>query len=192
MKTYNKLYFVFDLDGTIAFTDSLNSESYNFSLKSYDLTPITDVNRITRSTIIERYPNIDKSLLENIIKRKQDFFIENINRIKINTILLNFIETVGVNCILWTSSESKRAICIYNYLNLHKLFSGIFFSNKKNLQDDVIKICKKLYCKYNQLIVFENDHHIVKKLISCGVNCVLVSSPYKYIFYESLPVVSLT
>ena len=191
MKKHTNPYFVFDLDGTIVFTDTLNNESYNFALKMYKLDPITNVDRITRSTIIERYPNIDKKILERIIKSKQDFFIKIIHRIKINTILLNLIEIVGVNCILWTSSESKRAICIYNYLNLQKLFSGIFFSHKRNLQDDIIKICKKLHCKHNRLLIFENDHHIVRNLISQGVNCVLVSSPYKYIFYESLPIASL-
>lgn len=191
MKKHNNQYFLFDLDGTIVFTDTLNNESYNFALKMYKLDPITGVDRITRSTIIERYPNTDKLLLENIIQSKQDFFIKNIHRIKINTILLNFIEIVGENCILWTSSESKRAISIYNHLNLQKLFSGIFFSNKKNLQDDIAKICKKLHCKHNRLLIFENNHHIVRNLISHGVSCVLVSSPYKYIFYEPLPMASL-
>lgn len=172
----NVFYYLFDMDGTIVFTDELNNESYNFALLAYNLKPIINEKRITRKIVKKYYPYIEKQKIDVIIDKKQRYFIENIRKIRVNNCLLDIVRSLGNNCILWTSSDRKRALHICNFLKIRDMFSLIIFSDKKNLYRDISKICKRLTCTCEQLVVFENDANIVHDLKKHGLKCLLFVS----------------
>lgn len=169
----NIFYYLFDMDGTIVFTDELNNESYNYALLACNLKPIMNEKRITREIVKKYYPYIEKQKIDIIIDKKQRYFIENIWKVRVNTCLLDIIRRLGNNCILWTSSDKKRAMHICNFFKLKEMFDFIVFSDKKNIYRDISEICNELACTCNQLIVFENDTNIVHKLKMQGIKCLL-------------------
>lgn len=172
----NIFYYVFDMDGTIVFTDELNNESYNYALLACNLNPIINEKRITRETVKKYYPYIEKPKMDIVIDKKQRYFVENIWKVRANTCLLDIIRRLGNNCILWTSSDRKRAMHICNFLKIKGMFNFIIFSDKKNICRDISKICNRFACAYDQLIVFENDANVVHELKIQGIKCFLLIS----------------
>lgn len=66
--------YVFDLDNTLIYTDSLNNDSYNYALSLQGLAPINDCKRITRDIVFKKYPNLNNVQKNKIIELKQEYF----------------------------------------------------------------------------------------------------------------------
>jgi len=167
-------YYVFDMDGTLFFTDKLNNESYNFALIERKYKPINTQNRITREVVKNSYPEIDEQELARIIHKKQEYFINNISLVQKNIFLFDILNRTKKDvCILWTSAEKRRAESIVEAFTLQNFFNRIFLSVKKNILKDIEHICLELSCTRNNLCVFENDIFIAKELERNNVNCFL-------------------
>lgn len=170
----NNYYFLFDMDGTLFFTDELNNESYNYALKKYNLPIIENQKRITREVVKRTYSELNAQQLTKLIQFKQDYFIKNINKVHINGSLFYILRKIKKNnCILWTSAEKKRTEALINEFNLHNFFIRIILSEKKNISQDIKNICSEFSCTYNKLLVFENDPIMVDKLKENNVSCLL-------------------
>lgn len=172
---FNNFYYIFDAEGTLFFTDKLNTESYNFALMQNNLRPIENLRRITRKSIINAYPTIDKSLLDKIIQQKQEYFISNIEKINGNYFLLDILKKNGKKAsILWTASNHEKIDYILKIFNITSYFKSIIFSNKEDIARDLTKICELLQCRHEQLLFFENDSLIAEKLKILHTNCLLL------------------
>jgi len=72
--------YIFDLDNTLVYTDSLNNDSYNYALKKLGLASINDCKRITRDVILSKYPELNSFQKNEIIELKQKYFMNNLKR----------------------------------------------------------------------------------------------------------------
>lgn len=104
----NNYYFLFDMDGTLFFTDELNNESYNYALRKYNLPIIEHKKRITREIVKKTYSELNAQQITKLIQLKQNYFIKNINKVHINESLFYILRKIKRNnCILWTSAEKN-------------------------------------------------------------------------------------
>ena len=147
---------VFDLDNTLVFTDKLNNESYNFALLNMGKEEITDVKRITRDIVGVRYGLTDDEK-RVIVKTKQQYFINNIDKIELNdALILKLKKLEPNNCILWTRAERVRTESILKHLQIIDCFSKIFYSPKIDLEGDIKKICSFFNCRKEDLIFYDD------------------------------------
>ena len=161
---------IFDLDNTIVFTDELNSEAYNYALVLNGKEPIYDVKRLTREVIFSRF-KLTETEKENVVKIKQNYFLDNIEKIKKNDNLLKLlIGKKSDDCILWTSAEKCRVEAILNYLKLKDSFSWIYYSTKVNIKEDLENISQFFKCSKSQLKFYENDSNVLSQLNLFGIN----------------------
>lgn len=172
-------YYVFDMDGTLFFTDELNNESYNSALIENKLKPIdSHYKRITREVVRACYPEISDNVIAELIRQKQKYFVNNINRIQPNAFLFDIIRKVKSDrCALWTSAEKKRVEGVINAFNLQCLFDKIIFSGKKLISEEINNICSEFACTKEQLLVFEDNAHVISELRKSGVSCCLFIRP---------------
>nr|WP_241634558.1 HAD hydrolase-like protein [Fusobacterium gastrosuis] len=157
--------YIFDLDNTLFYTDNLNNLSYNYALKRVGLEEINGKYRITREVIKEKYPDLSEKTKNKIIKIKQQYFKENLEKIELNIELLNKLKDLEEEkCILWTSADKERAISILKYYGILGKFKNKLFSKKNNIKKDIDKICQIFKCKKEELYFYEDDINIINKL----------------------------
>lgn len=167
--------YMFDLDNTLVFTDSLNNESYNHALDCFDLENINTLKRIIRKDIYNTYPNLSSDNINEIIKIKQNYFIKNINKTKLNYKILEILNSYTKNdCILWTSADVNRAKAILNHYQLNNSFGEEIYSNKKEVSKDIEKICSLNSIKTSDILVHEDNLGIINELDNLGVKVVIV------------------
>ena len=174
----NSTYYLFDMDGTLFFTDELNNESYNHALSANSFEPIRNQKRITREVVKKNYPEISEQDIAELIRQKQDYFIRNIKKVEINNALFGILQRIGKDkCVLWTSADRERTESIVNEFGLQYLFCKILHSDKTDISLEVQNICLELSCSCEQLSAFENDSAVVEELGKNGVSCFLLVSP---------------
>lgn len=160
----NKRY-VFDLDNTLVMTDNLNNTAYNYSLSCMGFQPIIGVQRITRKEIFNSIPNLTPSQKKQIVELKQNYFIKNINDTVLNLDLYSLLKSIDSNhCILWTSADVKRTTAILEFYNLHKNFKTVFYSDKQDIEYDIMKICNIFSCSLSQLVFFDDNEDVLKNV----------------------------
>ena len=147
---------VFDLDNTLVFTDKLNNESYNFALSKLGKENICDVKRITRSTVFERF-ELTEVEKQQIVTLKQEYFINNINKIETNDELISKLMKLDyAKCVLWTRAEKIRAEAIMKYLSIDKAFSNVVYSSKQNIEEYIKFICSFYKCQKDYLVFYDD------------------------------------
>lgn len=147
---------VFDLDNTLVFTDKLNNESYNFALTKIGKERIVDVKRITRNIVNTVY-ELTGDEKQQLIKTKQEYFVNNISKIELNEDLISKLKELDSSmCILWTRAEKVRTEAILKYLHIDDCFSKVFYSSKHDLEGDIKTICALFNCKKEDLIFYDD------------------------------------
>jgi len=171
-------YYLFDMDGTLFFTDELNNESYNLALIENNFNPICGEKRITREIVKNFYPEINEQEMAELINQKQNYFIKNICRVQKNDFLFDMLSRIKKsNCILWTSAEKKRVDSMIKEFDLQRFFGRVIFSTKKHISKEIDHICTEFICTRDQLCAFENDVLVAKELKEGNVGCFLFIRP---------------
>lgn len=171
--------YVFDLDNTLIYTDLLNNRSYNYALKCHGLVAISDCKRITRDIVFKKYPHLDNVQKNEIIELKQDYFVNNLKSTAPNTLLLKALRSYKTQfCILWTSASKTRVKALLEYYNICNMFKYTLSSNKINVSQDIIKICRLLRCNSRHLVFYENNCEVIKELQRLRLNVISPSSFY--------------
>lgn len=165
--------------GRFFFTDELNNESYNSALIENKFNPIPNYHkRITRAVVIACYPEINDKVLFELIRRKQEYFVNNMSKIQTNTFLFDILKRAKKGrCVLWTSAERRRVDGIISEFDLQRYFDKIIFSSKKHIAEDIYHVCSELACMREQLLVFENDATVVKELQKNNISSCLFVRP---------------
>lgn len=169
--------YVFDLDNTLVYTDILNNDSYNYALNILGLPEINNVKRITREVVFVKYPYISMTLRNDILELKQDYFKKNLHvTVPNNTLLKLLLMQKKANCILWTSANSNRVKETLKYYDIEEEFISVIFSKKQNIDLELEKIYKIFKCKLEQIIFYEDNKEIIKRLLELGANVVIVDN----------------
>ncbi|MCL2061188.1 MAG: hypothetical protein FWH03_00995 [Firmicutes bacterium] len=159
MSYEDNIAFVVDLDDTLIYTHSLNSDAYNYALERLGYPRINSSNRITKSNIATLYPNN----INKIIRQKQAYFVESWMpyRTTLNRKLLKAISAKGKNnCLLWTSADRKRAIKIISHYGLNEYFCKILFDKKDNIVESIKRI--KQYTSAQYAVLIDDRKEIAK------------------------------
>ncbi len=170
--------YVFDLDNTLIFTNSLNNDSYNFALSKLNLPTIGACReRLTRAIIFKSFPFLNEDQKSKLVGLKQEYFIRHINQTRPNKELIDKIRFYGPQaCILWTSADEKRVIKLLEHYNLQEAFKKIYYSRKTNVEEDISKISKLLCCGPEQIVFYEDNPVIIEKLKSFEMVVMTVKS----------------
>lgn len=170
--------FVFDLDNTLIMTDELNNTSYNYALFKLGILPISEHTRITRTVVFAQYPNLTELQKNQIVKLKQDYFMDNIHSTKSNKSLIYLLKQKGAQyCVLWTSADKNRVCSLLRHYRIENNFISIIYSSKQIISDDILKMCNTLDCTPKQLFFFEDDENIVNNLRLLGQKVFVADSP---------------
>ncbi|MBQ9114670.1 MAG: HAD hydrolase-like protein [Clostridia bacterium] len=154
--------YIVDLDNTLVFTNRLNNEAYNYALYKIGKRKIKSTGRITRQEVF-RSVDLTEKEKEKLVKIKQDYFINNLDKIEVNQKLLALLEKAGrENSVLWTRAEPTRVKPILLYYDLRNKFSYIYYSEKKELQKDMDHICTIVGCDNKELIIFDDELNAIK------------------------------
>ena len=157
--------YIVDLDNTLVYTDNLNSESYNYALKAMGYHPIRTKNRITRETILKKYSSVSKEIMLQLINLKQQYFIENVDKLVINEDMFKFLKEQGFeNCALWTSANKDRANAILKNLNILDFFVVVRFTNKLNIREEISYFEKIFNCSKSDLCFIEDNQKLINRL----------------------------
>ena len=149
--------YVFDLDNTLVYTDSLNNEAYNFALRQQNREEINNVKRITRENVFSRYI-LSENQQKRLISEKQQYFIRHLDQLVKNEKLIRFIKSVSPQvCVLWTRAEVIRVEAILEEIQLKDHFSRIFYSKKNNIQEDLQEICEYFNCNKKDLVLYDDE-----------------------------------
>lgn len=169
-------WYIFDLDNTLIYTDSLNNESYNFALKYKGLTTIKTCGRVTREIILECYPYIRDEDIKEIIDIKRRYFNSNLDKTILNILLEEVLKSQeNHHCILWTSAEKERTWKLLKYYDMDSLFNYVIISDKKNIINDIKFICDLAECDLKELIIFEDNLVVIEELENLHVKVINVN-----------------
>ena len=176
-----KIYLI-DLDNTLVYTDELNNEAYKYAIKKLDLVLVNNItykDRITRNDIFKYYPKLDKQRIGQLIEIKQEYFINNVNKLKLNKILFNFLNSIHFKQrILWTAAEEKRVKSILKHYKIDNFFYDIIYTKKINILDDIDYICKKNNYNKKDLVFCDNDIKIKSKILTYDYNILILNDKY--------------
>ena len=165
--------YVFDLDNTLVYTNLLNNDSYNYALSTAGLPRIDNIERITRQVVFEKCPNMSRTVRNEILRVKQEYFKKNLHTIVPNTTLLKMLALQKKeDCILWTSADCKRVKEVLRFYDLEEEFVGVIFGEKQNIALELEEICKIFKCKLGQIIFYEDNKEVIRKLIELKANVV--------------------
>lgn len=154
---------VFDLEGTLFFTDDVNTNAYNEALMQYGYERI-NVKRITRSTIEEIYPQINKKTLSAIVKSKQKLFHNALSNIKQNNKLIDLLKSKSKDHIaIFTELNRKKACDILRHFNLDNNVATVITKSHDTVRT-INELCEKLSCSKCDLVFFDDDHRYAIKL----------------------------
>ncbi|QLB13840.1 hypothetical protein EV697_10629 [Bisgaardia hudsonensis] len=166
------MLYIFDLDNTLVFTDTLNNIGYNQALQNMKLSPIIDKKRITRKDL-DKY-SIDEKTKQKIIQFKLDYFLSHLFKTELNRLLYRVVISSAVKKVLWTKAEPKRVIAILKYYKIERCFSKIYFFKKENIQKELVIICQENNQKtVRDIIVFEDDSWILHQLALLKIRYVI-------------------
>jgi phosphoglycolate phosphatase-like HAD superfamily hydrolase len=169
----NKYNYIFDLDNTLIYTDALNNLAYNYALSCFGLNSIKDTQRITREIIRNKYPHLSQLEIDNISQLKQDYFKQNLIKTNCNKSLVKFLRQQDPNqCMLWTSADKNRTLELLKYYQLNHHFTGVLFSPKENIDEDIQKLTANLNCANDELIIFDDNELVINELPKLGVNII--------------------
>lgn len=165
--------FVFDLDNTLVYTNSLNNEAYNYALNLLRLEPIICCNRITRDIVFAAYPNLNNVQKSRIIELKQTYFMNNIKSTIPNKSTLKMLKDIDIEfCVLWTCADENRVKDLLEYYDISNAFRKILFSNKIDISLDIEKICQIFECNKDQLVFCEDNQRVIIELQNLGLEVI--------------------
>jgi HAD superfamily hydrolase (TIGR01509 family) len=169
-KYINNTYaFLFDLDGTIVITDDIYFDVWSEILIKYNIILTKDIFENFIQGNNDKYVlnnlliNIDLTLIE-LSNLKDDLFIKNINKIKINSGIHNILKKIkllGYKACIVTNCNKIVAHEIIKYININTLIDFVISNddciNGKPDSEPYIKAIQKYNISNNKCIIFEDS-----------------------------------
>lgn len=179
--------FLFDLDGTIVISDHIYVSAWKNILDKYNIfVDETFFNEHIQgnsdlNVIKKLLPNININIeLENITKMKNDYFIENINKVKIIENSIQFINeikengykiAVVTNCSRIVAENILENINILNTIDL--LVIGDECKKAKPYPDPYLEAMNKLNISNDRCFIFEDSYSGLLSARSSHPKCLI-------------------
>ena len=179
----NSFVFLFDLDGTIVFTDHIYLVVWKDILSKYNI--VLDLDLFNQYILGNSDDKVVKMLLpkcnlKEISELKDKLFIENINNIKIIDGAVEFIKTVksyGFACSIVTNCNKNVATKIIDLCQIAKYIDYITIGNEckksKPYPDPYLETIAKYNVNKNRCIIFEDSKSGLLSARLSNVLCVV-------------------
>ena len=179
----NSFVFLFDLDGTIVFTDHIYLVVWKEILSKYNI--VLDLDLFNQYILGNSDEKVVKMLLpkcnlKEISELKDKLFIENINHIKIIDGAVEFIKTVksyGFACSIVTNCNKNVATKIIDLCQIAKYIDYITIGNEckksKPYPDPYLETIAKYNVNKNRCIIFEDSKSGLLSARLSNVLCVV-------------------
>ena len=179
----NSFVFLFDLDGTIVFTDHIYLVVWKEILSKYNI--VLDLDLFNQYILGNSDDKVVKLLLpkcnlKEISELKDKLFIENINHIKIIDGAVEFIKTVksyGFACSIVTNCNKNVATKIIDLCQIAKYIDYITIGNEckksKPYPDPYLETIAKYNVNKNRCIIFEDSKSGLLSARLSNVLCVV-------------------
>lgn len=179
----NSFVFLFDLDGTIVFTDHIYLVVWKEILSKYNI--VLDLDLFNQYILGNSDDKVVKMLLpkcnlKEISELKDKLFIENINHIKIIDGAVEFIKTVksyGFACSIVTNCNKNVATKIIDLCQIAKYIDYITIGNEckksKPYPDPYLETIAKYNVNKNRCIIFEDSKSGLLSARLSNVLCVV-------------------
>ena len=158
-----------DMDGTLIETNHANYLSYQKAIK--DILSI-DINcnfreRFTRKILRKIFPLIDDKIFNYIIKLKEKYYLEFIDKTHPNTPLINLLKQYNTNKkFLVTKCSKERGIQTLTYHNLLCFFYDVIYATTNNKYREGIEIYS---LNPTDIIIFEDDNLEIENALKTGI-----------------------
>ncbi len=153
------------------YTDQANNLAYNVALKKEGMEPIIIPGRITHETVLEIYPDLTDVQLARIISHKKAVY--SADKTYVNDSLLRQVKRQGRDsCFIWTSADPDRATAIIDYHGLREWFSGIYFSKKVDIRQELEKFSQYFSFCPQDMVVYEDTDKYIQELRNIGITVV--------------------
>jgi len=165
----------FDFDGTLIYTDYANYLAYKKAISTVLNKSISFKNneRFTRDKLKKTFPDLAKTQINEIIKKKELFYKEFLSETKPNKILCEVLNKFSKTntTILVTNCQKDRALITLNYYNLEKKFSNIFYrqTNGTKRINKYQNAITKLNISLISILVFENEKSEFIDAMNAGI-----------------------
>jgi len=166
----NKTYaFLFDLDGTLILTESIYFDIWKELLLEHDINLTnyifnTTISGYNDSTVVNTLLKNKNVSIEELSNKKDDLFIEKIEKVKLIEGAIHFLTEVkknGHKLAIVTNCNRKVAEYILDYFNIKKLFDVIIIGNEclhpKPYPDPYAKAIQQLNTTSNRSFIFEDS-----------------------------------
>ena len=171
------LYYLFDLDGTLFFTDELNNASYNYALESMGYPRIEGEGRVTRDTVVRKYPLISSGEMQRMVEIKQLHFCRHIEEAVDNRPVITMLRCLGKQrCALWTAADENRVRCLLRSRNLANCYCSIMYSDKRDIPGSLERACAQLSCGKDEIVVVEGDARVAEEVREFGFGSLIYLS----------------
>jgi HAD superfamily hydrolase (TIGR01509 family) len=179
----NSFVFLFDLDGTIVFTDHIYLLVWREILSKYNITLDSDL--FKQYILGNSDDKVVKMLLPNcglkeISELKDNLFMENIANIQIIDGAIEFIKTIksyGFSCSIVTNCNKTVATKIIDYCKITKFVDYVTIGNEckksKPYPDPYLETIAKYNINKNQCIIFEDSKSGLLSARLSNVCCVV-------------------
>ena len=160
------MFHIIDIDNTLIYTDVLNTKGYLHGLASKGLAPLETVQRITRDSIRDWYPELSETEIAEIVAAKQQYVNDHVQVSRLNDSIAEVLATQGVSqCALWTAAHPKR---IQALLDFHGItgYKHIRYSNKsaEDVKEAIPYFCQVFSCQPCELCFYEDNHDVIREL----------------------------
>lgn len=165
----NTYSFLFDLDGTIVLTDDIYFSAWENILEKYNIQITKDIFRDfiqgnnDKSVLDKLIPSV-KVNLEEISKQKDDFFIRNIDKLKIVKGVIGLLEEIkrnGHKITIVTNCNKQTAKEIVKFININHIIDYIISSDdvtqSKPYSEPYLKALSLYNINNNKCIIFEDS-----------------------------------
>lgn len=180
---------IFDLDGTLFKTDSIDIEANNRVLVKYGFSPKSNeeicdsIGEPIEVTVRKFAPNADEKLYRRLVEEITDLEIQLIPEYgKLYSGTLNLLKSLkkGRNVLTICSNGSEQYVnCIVRKFELAKYFEEILYNHEGMLADKarLISILKKKYNKQVSVVVGDRKYDF---LAGGKKGCITIAAAYGY------------
>jgi len=169
----NAEYIIFDMDETLVNTMYANFMAYNIAINEI-LAPKKYLSfnykeRFTKQTLLAKFPNLDKSSLEEITQLKNELFKEYLNNTILNSLPIYVLNRYQgrKKLILSTNSNKQRAVETLKYHDLFDKFDYKFYKSEQ--KDKYQKVISELKIDPSKIVIFEDKQVQIDFAIKSGI-----------------------
>ncbi len=165
---------VFDLDGTLIETDAANLLAYKEAIahclgEGFE-EKLPSTKRLTREVLRECLVAVPETMIQSIVRYKEEVYGQFLHATTINPIMLRLLELAqGKEVILASNCRRSRAELVLAHHGMNKKFTRKYFSESNNASHKYQRIFWDLGVDPRRVVVFDDDPVSAAAALAVGI-----------------------